>query len=191
MRIHSKEKLFGQCQRKHTSGPTEGKSYTCSLCNKSLKKAYALMLHTRIHTGEKPYTCSQCPKAFIQASDLRKHITVHTGETTGGKKYTCSLCNKSFPRSYALKRHTGIHTGENLYTCPQCPKSFTKALSLRKHINRIHTWESPYTFLSVLFVPSLVDESNTWEFRLEEKPQHTGKCGDLVSSCKNIFSYRY
>ena len=53
--------------------------FPCDICEKSFKKKYHLIRHTRIYTREKPYECEICKKAFSSSSSLTYHKSVHTG----------------------------------------------------------------------------------------------------------------
>lgn len=60
-------------------------SFTCDICNKSLKSEYYLKLHKHIHTGEMPYSCDVCGKKFNRKDKVSRHMLTHDPV----KKFVC------------------------------------------------------------------------------------------------------
>lgn len=73
----SRSNVSGQAKSNGIASTTQNsgsKSFTCTICGKSLARKDKLVIHTRIHTGEKPYICEVCDKAFARRDKLVIHM---------------------------------------------------------------------------------------------------------------------
>ncbi|XP_072280699.1 uncharacterized protein [Pyxicephalus adspersus] len=126
----------------HTPPRPEGKTYSCSACDKHFNRRGNLISHQRTHSGEKPFSCSECGKCFAWKVQLVRHQTIHPVMTP----LSCPDCGESFTERETLMSHKKTHTTEKPYSCPECGKCFSWKDQLVKHL-KLHTGEKPYSCL--------------------------------------------
>lgn len=114
----------------NTNNENAGRSFHCSMCEKTFQSNACLIAHMRCHTGEKPFNCSICKKGFTQSGRLRMHMRTHTGE----RPFSCSVCGKGFSESGNMKVHMRIHTGEKPFVCTICGKKYRQSGGLKRHL---------------------------------------------------------
>lgn len=52
---------------------TDGRVYSCAVCDYSCKQKSHIDQHARVHTGEKPYKCTYCDYRSTTKSNITKH----------------------------------------------------------------------------------------------------------------------
>lgn len=108
------------------------RTFSCTVCDKTLVCKGNLYDHMRNHTGEKSFTFHVSEKSFSQKTMLVIHMRRHTGER--GERFYCLLCGKCFSGKRTLKRHNRLHTGEKPYSCSVCEISSLEQKGLRLNI---------------------------------------------------------
>merc|ERR1719433_2339689 len=122
-------------------------SYSCDICNRSIKGKVMLQAHKFQDHHENPefeassfpedkFACRVCLKLFTRNSDVKAHILrVHCGD----RRYPCTMCGKRFKESTHLRKHLYTHTGERPHFCKLCGKGFQTSSDLKRHKRtRVH-----------------------------------------------------
>ncbi|KAL5016051.1 hypothetical protein ScPMuIL_005640 [Solemya velum] len=96
----------------------DGKTLTCSICQKEHTNKESLLFHLKIHSGarsvkncaEKMHQCYECGKRFYTKKDVRRHSITHTKL----KDFLCQFCPQRFGRKDHLTRHLRTsHLGDS------------------------------------------------------------------------------
>jgi uncharacterized Zn-finger protein len=66
--------------------PDLQKHFYCVTCNRSFKRKYDMVRHSRIHLKEKPFRCNFCHKGFTRKDSLAKHIETAKRKSNKMKK---------------------------------------------------------------------------------------------------------
>ncbi|XP_024938929.1 zinc finger protein 678 isoform X2 [Cephus cinctus] len=128
-------------RKRHAVSSALESSYTCDICHKNLKTAFAYKYHMVKHSEERqPYSCDICDKPFRQIAQLRVHNRLHTGE----RPYACTECGQRFRTKATMDQHyITLHTDNYPHECPYCDKRFKRLHSLNCH-KKTHTGERSY-----------------------------------------------
>lgn len=69
------------------------KVYSCTICNKTFRRAFSLERHFMIHSGARPFQCSYCPYKANQKTVLQKHLLrIHKILPDGGSVLWINNC---------------------------------------------------------------------------------------------------
>lgn len=118
--------------RAHKIG--EGGWFKCTFCENHFERRCHLQQHNqRVHMG-KTFSCSVCERSFAFASQLSSHMRTHD-ETHVAKPFVCEFCGKSFKQKIQMSNHvTAVHTKIRAFKCSMCPKDFLTKRDLKDHI---------------------------------------------------------
>lgn len=118
--------------RAHKIG--EGGWFKCTFCENHFERRCHLQQHNqRVHMG-KTFSCSVCERSFAFASQLSSHLRTHD-ETHIAKPFVCEFCGKSFKQKIQMSNHvTAVHTKIRAFKCSMCPKDFLTKRDLKDHI---------------------------------------------------------
>lgn len=128
------------------------KTYTCTICNKTLIGDRQFEHHRQSKECVKrepiestTYECFMCHKgSFFSVRSLRIHVNrEHNQKKTDSAQHICKFCQKKFANGYILKSHTKqIHMDGPRFSCADCGKTFNRMSNLQWH-QLIHQNELP------------------------------------------------
>ncbi|KAL7735922.1 hypothetical protein ACLKA6_002367 [Drosophila palustris] len=112
----------------------DGGWFKCALCENHFERRCHLQQHNqRVHMG-KTFNCSLCDRSFSFSSQLSGHMRTHD-ETHIAKPFVCEFCGKSFKQKIQMSNHvTAVHTKIRAFKCTMCPKDFLTKRDLKDHI---------------------------------------------------------
>lgn len=106
--------------------------FTCALCGKQFKHAFAMKNHLRVHENGS-FSCSVCFKLLKSKQSLQSHIRRHYNICN----YNCEDCGDTFVTSSELLNHRRKHSLEKNIECHLCGyKTHTKK-NLIIHLKRL------------------------------------------------------
>ena len=111
------------------------KTFRCLVngCGKTFKFKSEMKRHLTIHSNERPYTCSVCEKTFKRADALGNHVKLH--DKSLYFRCTVPQCDAKFQTKSSLQYHLLKHNNEKVFKCkfPGCTKSFITYAQLKQH----------------------------------------------------------
>ncbi|XP_064542705.1 zinc finger protein 117 [Drosophila montana] len=112
----------------------DGGWFKCSCCENHFERRCHLQQHNqRVHMG-KTFSCSLCERSFAFSSQLSSHMRTHD-DTHIAKPFVCEFCGKSFKQKIQMSNHvTAVHTKIRAFKCTMCPKDFLTKRDLKDHI---------------------------------------------------------
>ena len=158
----------------------------CELCGETLRNAYTLENHMKMHERHpektnfykfRPFACDQCDLKCTNTQML----TNHKNRMHREKIYFCEHCNKGFCIKSELDKHSYTHKD---IQCPVC-ESMVKYRSIRSHIKSNHGPEClNYCSDCQLFLPSVLDYEN------HVQTAHTSLLPHECHGCHERFPYK-
>lgn len=136
-------------------------SYSCDICNKTVKSKQTLVQHLRSKHGAlaknvnaigPTYKCDECGQMFTGLMKYRSHMRlIHPDKPwmpqrqrdTPDEVNLCELCGSEFSTRGQLKSHMVRHINQRPYKCTICEKDFLQKVHLKDHMNT-HSGEKPY-----------------------------------------------
>lgn len=105
--------------------------FTCTLCGKQFKHAFAMKNHLRVHESGS-FSCRICFKTLKSKQSLQAHMRRHYNICN----YNCEDCGDTFVTSSELLNHRRKHSSEKTIECHLCGyKTHTKK-NLIIHLKR-------------------------------------------------------
>ncbi|CAB3255465.1 unnamed protein product [Arctia plantaginis] len=114
--------------------------FSCSVCFKTLKSKQSLQSHIRRHYNICNYNCEDCGDTFVTSSELLNHRRKHSLE----KNIECHLCGYKTHTKKNLIIHLKRHTGNRSFKCNTCHVAFYTQSNLQRH-QRVHTRDKPFS----------------------------------------------
>ena len=107
----------------------KGRSYRCTICDKSVRSAHRLNAHHRRKHGAQ--MCGICGKVFELASSLTHHMYSHEE-----RRFYCSKCSFHSHFESELKKHKVTHHTTPQHQCMHrnCGRWFMRKADLVLHV---------------------------------------------------------